>query len=177
MRFSTIDQTQQSHPPFNLVSKPLWFLFVLKACPCTNIRKAHKRLQTVIKMIGLYRGATLMVDKREQLCIKTLIRLQVNDERKGTSNVTIIFIVPFPFRHVYSLGWGQSPQSAWPPVASSITRTSRDRWGIRSHQGSMGLGSFPGGCAQNSRPGGSGISELLSVTHNWWLKVRTENLD
>lgn len=47
-----------------------------------------------------------MVDKREQLCITVLIKLQVNDERKGTSNVRIIFIVPFPFLHVSRLGWG-----------------------------------------------------------------------
>lgn len=57
----------------------------------------------------MHRRATLMVDKREQLCIKALIKLQVNDERKGTSNVRIIFIVPFPFLHISRLGWGAIP--------------------------------------------------------------------
>lgn len=110
---------------------------------------------------------------REQLCIKTLIRLQVNDERKGTSKVRIIFIVPFPFLHASSLGWGQSPQSAWPPAASSTGRRSGDcraGWGMRSQQGSLGLGILP-------EPGGSGISGLLSVTNRSRLKVRIRNLD
>lgn len=66
-----------------------------------------------------------MVDMREQLCMKTLINLQVNDERKGTSNVRIIFIVPFPFLLAPRLGWG-AVTSGLPDLVSSSMRTTRE---------------------------------------------------
>lgn len=50
-----------------------------------HIRKGHKNLQTAIKMmlILFIQKSNLMVDKRGQLCIKSLIKLQLNDERKA----------------------------------------------------------------------------------------------
>lgn len=123
---------------------------------------------------------------REGRCaLKQSLNRILDDERKGTSNV--IFIVPsrsdlfcstwFPTVVLHLSRWGWGPvTSGLPeiqhPAPGQQTWDSRATWGVWSHQVGLGLGLSwvaPGGCAQNSRPGGSGMSELL--TNSSGLKV------
>lgn len=103
---------------------------------------------------------------------------------KGRAHQTFkfFFIVPLPLLCVCRLGWGGSRfRTGWSPATSSrgTAGNCRARWGISSHQGSLGLGILPG--RHNCRPEGSGMSALLTpttpnpLTHSSGLKVRVKS--
>lgn len=96
---------------------------------------------------------------REGRCaLKQSLNRILDDEREGTSNVRIIFIVPsrsdllcstcFPtvVLHLSRSAWGL-PEIQEPPPGQQ-TWDSRATWGVWSHQVVLGLGLAPGGCAQ-----------------------------
>lgn len=107
---------------------------------------------------------------REGRCaLKQSLNRILDDERKGTSNV--IFIVPSRSDLFCSTLF---PNAAFVQVVVRANKpeTPGLHGGVWSHQVGLGLGLAPGGSAQNSWPGGSGMSELLSNSSG--LKVRVQ---